>query len=300
MKRTALALAISALFLVSGALAEAQKPSADENAIRKGIELYVDAYNRADSHAMASYWGSDGRYVSPSGDEEVRGPEKIQEALAAFFARNKGIRLKATVSKVEILSPDRAFARGTAVYEIPGESPEETGYLATVHKENGKWKLVSVEEETAGPEAEQTHLKDLAWLIGDWVDKDEHASVDTSFQWAKNYSFISGSFTVTVKGQADLQGTQVIGWDPIEKKFRSWIFDSSGSFGQGTWSHEGNRWVIKMHSVLKTGEKASSINIYTPVDSNTFTWQSVGREVGGAPLPNIDEVTVVRKQSQEK
>ncbi len=302
MKRVALALAISAFLLVSGALAANQKPSADEIAIRKGIEtVRVQAYNNADTHAMASFWSSEGEYVSPSGEEEAKGPEKIQEALAAFFAKNKGVRLKTTVSHVEILSPDRATATGIAVYESPQESPEKAGFIATLHKEKGKWKLMRVEEdESASPSEAESHLKELSWLIGEWIDRDENASVDTVFQWTKNFSFITGSFTVAVKDRVDLEGTEVIGWDPVDKKLRSWIFDSSGGFGEGTWSHEGNRWVVKTRSVLRSGKKASSINIYTPVNSDTFTWQSVGREVGGELLPNIGEVTVVRKQAEKK
>ena len=53
---------------------------------------------------------------------------------------------------------------------------------------------------------------------------------------------------------------------------------------------------MKSSSVLSTGEKASAINTYTYVDDNIFTFQSVGREIGGEPMPDIEAVTVVRKQ----
>jgi uncharacterized protein (TIGR02246 family) len=301
MRKLALIVAIGTLLMVSGALAETKEPSADEIAVRRTIASYVEAYNRADTHAMASYWGSQGTYVSPSGDEEAKGPEKIQQALAAFFAKNKDVRLKVTISSIHMPSPDRAIVKGIAAYQSQKEEPEEAAFVATLTKEKGGWKLLVVDEDES-PDVEQTqnHLKELAWLIGEWVDSDENASVDTTFRWTKNFSFISGSFTVSVKDRISLEGTQVIGWDPATKQIRSWIFDSSGSFGQGIWSHEGNRWTVKMSSILSTGEKASAVNIYTLVDANTFTWQSIGREVGGVLLPNIDEVTVVRKPAQEK
>ena len=89
---------------------------------------------------------------------------------------------------------------------------------------------------------------------------------------------------------------QVIGWDPVAKTIRSWVFDSQGGFGEGTGSRKGNEWVVKLSSVLSTGEKASAINTYTYVDDNMFTFQSDGREVGGEPMPDIEAVTVVRKQ----
>ncbi len=102
-----------------------------------------------------------------------------------------------------------------------------------------------------------------------------------------------------VGDRVDLEGTQVIGWDPGAKKFRSWIFDTEAGFGEGEWSRTGNTWTVNVKSILGTGEKASSMNIYTYVDPNSFTWQSVSREVAGEPLPDIDEVTVVRKNAPQ-
>ena len=62
---------------------------------------------------------------------------------------------------------------------------------------------------------------------------------------------------------------------------------------------KGDRWIIKASRTLGGGEKASSVNILTYVDPNTFKWQSIGREIAGELLPNIEEVTVVREQSSK-
>lgn len=48
--------------------------------------------------------------------------------------------------------------------------------------------------------------------------------------------FCSCSFKVSVPSMDDLEGTQVIGWDPAAGTIRSWMFDSDGGFGEGTWS----------------------------------------------------------------
>jgi hypothetical protein len=34
------------------------------------------------------------------------------------------------------------------------------------------------------------------------------------------------------------------------------------------------------------------------VDDNSFTWQSVQRAVGGDVLPDVEEVTIVRKPAE--
>ncbi len=97
----------------------------------------------------------------------------------------------------------------------------------------------------------------------------------------------------------DLEGTQVIGWDPAAGTIRSWMFDSDGGFGEGTWSKKGNSWIVKFSQVLPDGRKASATNIYTLIDANTFTWKSIGRKVDGEFLPNVEEVKMVRKTASD-
>ena len=64
----------------------------------------------------------------------------------------------------------------------------------------------------------------------------------------------------------------------------------------GAWSRKDNQWTVRALHVAAGGEQASAINIITFVDKNSFTLKSIGREVDGEVLPNIDEVTVVRKK----
>ena len=65
----------------------------------------------------------------------------------------------------------------------------------------------------------------------------------------------------------DLEGTQVIGWDPAAGTIRSWMFDSDGGFGEGIWTKNDNTWIVKFSQVLPDGRKASATNIYTLVDA---------------------------------
>jgi uncharacterized protein (TIGR02246 family) len=294
-KRVALILIVSSIFMVFSVYAENTGMSQDETAIRKAIESYVAAYNSGDAPAVASHWSRDGSYRTQTG-EYAKGPDKIKAALEKFFADNKGVQLKAAVFDVQLESGNRAIVKGFAVVSRPGEENDEVLFTATNVKENGKWKLFKVEEEeTSVPLDTIAQLGELEWLIGDWVDQDEDSSVETTFRWAKDYAFITGTFRVRVGDRVDLEGSQMIGWDPVAKKIRSWIFDNKAGFGEGEWSKSGNTWTVNVKSVLGTGQKASSINIYTYLDPNSFGWQSIGREVQGELLPDIDQVTVVRK-----
>jgi len=277
--------------------AKPQGRAADEAAIRKAVRSYVAAFNRGDAREVASHWSPQGVYVSPYG-ERFQGRQAIADVFAEYFAEAKGQRIELGNPAIRFLTPNVAVEEGIAKVSRRGEPLEATSYMAIHVKQNGQWKIDSVRETvvSAAPSSHD-HLKQLGWLIGRWIDSDENSTIATVCQWTKNKNFITRSFSVSIKDRVELEGTQVIGWDAEAGAIRSWMFDSEGGFGEGLWSRKGNQWIIKASRTLAGGEKASSVNILTPVDRNSFTWESVGREIDGELLPNIDEVTVVRQQS---
>jgi hypothetical protein len=109
---------------------------------------------------------------------------------------------------------------------------------------------------------------------------------------------LNRSFAVVVGDQVDLAGMQIIGWDPVAKQIRSWIFDSDGGFSEGKWTRKGDRWLIRQSGTLPDGGRSSAVNVITRIDDDSFTWQSVQREIDGDILPNVDEVLVVRKPTE--
>lgn len=141
-------------------------------------------------------------------------------------------------------------------------------------------------------------LHDLEWMVGTWVDQGENATITTVCSWVHNGKFLSRSFKVTTTYEVTLEGTQMIGWDPLEGRIRSWTFDSEGGRGEGRWYRDGDRWLVKTAFVLATGERASAINVITRIDDDTIGWQSTNREIAGELQPNIPEVKVVRKRDE--
>ena len=266
----------------------------DESAIRSGAESYVQAFNKGDAESLASHWAEDAEYILPSG-EHLKGRDKIEQAFKKFFSDNQGIQVQVAISEIRFPRHNEAVEEGSAVVSRTGEKPKELTYEVRYVKRKAAWKIAHVEETFSAP-SNYEHLKELEWLIGEWVDDSEVSDVETLAQWTKNKNFITLSFRVQFEGRPALEGTQVIGWDPSVKSIKSWVFDSLGGFGQGVWSREGSRWTVRTTGVLITGEKTSAINIYTALDENTFTFSSIGREINGEPQPNIEEVRVVRKQ----
>ena len=185
------------------------------------------------------------------------------------------------ISEIRFPRHNEAVEEGSAVVSRPGEKPKELTYEVTHVKRKAAWKIAHVEETVSAP-SNYEHLKELEWLMGEWVDDSEDVDVETLAQWTKNKNFITLSFRVVFEGRPVLEGTQVIGWDPSVKSIKSWVFDSLGGFGQGVWTREGSRWTVRTTGVLITGEKTSAINIYTALDENTFTFSSISRETNGA------------------
>jgi hypothetical protein len=121
------------------------------------------------------------------------------------------------------------------------------------HEEAAGQAAADATTEAPATPAGASPLNDLDWLVGEWTDPSGESAISTTIAWTKNKSFLSYSFKVSVPGTDDLEGTQVIGWDPAARTIRSWMFDSDGGFGEGTWSKKGNRWTIKFKQVLPDG-----------------------------------------------
>jgi len=274
--------------------------AADKAAIEKAIESYTAAFNAGDAQALAEHWGPEAVYVNPLTGSQVEGREAIAKEFEAILAEAKDTKLVVEVESIEFISPGVALERGVAKV-IPKEGePSASSYSAIQVKRDGKWLLDRVTEaEAPAAPASYEHLKDLQWMIGTWIDKDEAATVETTCQWAKNQAFITRAFTISIADRIDMSGMQIIGWDASAGKIRSWVFDSDGGFGEATWTKKENRWVTEAVGTLPDGRKTSSINIMTVVDDNTVTWQSTGRELDGEILPNIEPVKLVRHAASD-
>ena len=267
--------------------------SADEEAIREAVRAYVDAFNRGDAEAVARLWHENGEWISPAGDK-IKGRDAIREEMKAYFSEGGGT-IRVSDTQIRMVAPTVAVEEGRARVVRRGEAPSDTTYIAIHVREGKHWRLESVRETALpSPPSNFDKLKDLEWMVGTWIDQDDDATIKTRCQWTKNKNFLTRSFHVVVEGKVALEGTQVIGYDAANDRIRSWLFDTMGGFAEGTWTRDGDRWLIRSAQTLQDGRRASSINIISYLDDNRFTWESTGREVDGELQPNVDPVVVVR------
>lgn len=281
------------------AAADEATTTEDVGQIEAEVAAYVDAFNAKDAAALARHWSETGAYVRPADGVRIVGRKAIEKEFRAAFEERPDAELDVKIDAIRFVTSDVAIEEGVAVVTSSDAAPSRTGYAAVHVKRDGQWQVDSIREADLAATEEEAgnRLAEIAWLVGDWVDQSETATVETSVSWTKNKTFLSYAFKVKTGSIDELEGTQVLGWDPLKQTIRSWMFDSDGGFGEGVWTQKNDRWEVKLRQVLADGRTASSTNIYMPIDDNTFKWQSIHRELDGESLPDVEPVTVVRKSA---
>jgi uncharacterized protein (TIGR02246 family) len=294
--RWPLAAAAALLTLIAPAdAAENKEPGdkSDEEAIRAAVDSYVAAYNRGDAKAVASFWSDSAEWVSPSG-ERFQGRRAIEQEMEDLFAESKGVKIEVVDPRVRLIAPDVALEEGTVRVVRPDAPPTESTYIAVHAKKNGQWKLEGVRETSLPNAHPHEQLKQLEWLVGDWLDESPTVVVEQSLRWTKDGHYLIGTFTVQWEGLPAMKGDVRIGWDPLSRQIKSWIFDSEGGYAEGFWTRIGDRWIVKMTGVRPDGSTASATNAYVPLGRDRYQYTSVDRIVGGDQEPN-QSVVIVRK-----
>jgi uncharacterized protein (TIGR02246 family) len=271
-------------------------PAADEAAVRAVSEAFTKAYNADDAKAIAALFDADGEVVLEDG-KAVRGRDAIERHFAATFAASPGSQVEVQTDSIKFLGPDVAKEEGSATVTLPSSGGrKETGrYTVLYLRRDGRWLQSSVRVYPPDELSPRERLKDLAWMVGDWVDEDAGSVNVSSCRWVEGDNFLERTFTLQVKGRPVMTGTMRIGWDPLTKQIKSWVFDSSGGQGEGYWSREGDRWIVKAVGVHADGRRATATQVITVVNKDMAKWQSVDRTLGDEVLPDLDEYALARK-----
>src|SRR5262249_30544460 len=150
-------------------------------------------------------------------------------------------------------------------------------------REDDGWKMASVREWVPDPSDVTTEA--VAWLIGDWTAKGEGVEVRITYAWEDdNKSFLRGRYRL-LKGDKTLaSGTQIIGANPAGG-LRAWHFDANGSYGEGVWMPDGNRWVMDVRTTLPDGSEQTEVDVVIPLGKDAFTWQATQRTIAGSAQP---------------
>ena len=261
----------------------------DEQAIRQTAQEYLAALARGDGKAQLEFWTADGDIVDETG-RSYPARELIASAPAGGEDEARP-QLKLTGSSIRFLTADVAIENGTSevVHPAAGGAPPLAGRFSVIWvKQNGKWRLAHLREMRAEPPATAAQLAQLDWMAGDWSGASGETTIEIAARWNATHTYLLRDLKILNEGNAVFSGAQRIGWDPLTKKIKSWVFDTNGGHGEGVWTKSGNSWVVQASGVLADGQQTTSTNVYTPDGKDHFTWKSNGAQIGDQPGPELN------------
>lgn len=271
-----------------------------EAEIRNLITAVTNAYNQADAKALAAQFTDNAALIDQAGSE-VRGRDPIGQHYAKAFGDGPTCKISGEVEAVHILSPGVASAVGHFQLEDEkGEALSSGRYSLIALREGEQWRVAELRDDATATATDETsekgaQIRELEWMVGDWVDEAENGKIATQVRWDEDENFLVRKYSVQIDGEPARSGTQWIGWDPQANQIRSWLFDSEGGFGEGQWTRSDNAWIIKASGVTGDGLTTSATQIVEPVNKDAVKFQSTDRVVGTEVLPDIDEALMVRK-----
>ncbi len=276
--------------------AEDAPDDADSQAIRSAAQDYLVAMRSGDADKLRATWTADGDYVDATG-QSFKAHELINQIApigesATEPAEAEPAEADPGESTLRFIAPDVAIEDGASGYFNSEVGSELTGRFAAIWvKRDGKWLLDSLRESASAAPPGHPKLRPLDWLVGEWTGATGAAAILTSWQWTDGGNFLVGEFLIYGQGREAVGGTQRIGWDPVSRQIKSWIFDSQGSMGEGRWRRDGNRWLVESTHVTADGKKSKTTASYSPGEAEKFLlevaseWDSPEANPAGGKLP---------------
>ncbi len=273
----------------------------EKTKVTERLKQFTDAVNTGTGD-LSEFWTEDGQLINPVTGEVVNGDQAIAKYLQSKVLELKGKKVTFEIHDFVFPDPNSAVVKGVLkIYDNNNLVDQRARRVELLKEDDGKWYLYTVSEINVEPApSAYEHLKGLEWMLGNWKDEDDHVTIEFSTRWDKFKNFLIQKFTMKVYGLEAMEGIQIIGWNPIDKKIHSWVYDSDGGFGTGVWEQKGNsEWEATLNYVLSEGKWASSKNIYKKIDDKSYSYTSIDRKVEGQSLPNVESVTVVKEAAHE-
>jgi uncharacterized protein (TIGR02246 family) len=278
-------LLVAALLFSAATGAESPAGGDEQAAILKASDDYIAAVNRGDAGAIAAAWTADGDYIDAFGNR-TPARELVQSVGPQGGEAGERLPLKIDDLTIRLIRPDVAIEDGCSQVDLPGgRGLTRTRYTAVWVKQQGRWLLDSVREAPAQEKAaEETPLKSLEWMLGNWTTRAGDLQIRVHCHWVEDERFLQREFTVNRGKEIVLHATQTIAYDPAADEIKSWTFDSRGGHGEATWSHDGQQWVIDTTTVLADGREVQSTSKLRQNDDGSVTWTVLRPEAADPKL----------------
>jgi uncharacterized protein (TIGR02246 family) len=280
--------------------APGQTPPTDtaaEKAVRERLAAYVAAYNQKDAAKLVDLFAEEGTLID-SDNVATRGREAIAQQFSDSFDERSTYTLEAKVARVRLITPDVAQAEGTARLISPKEATIANQFVVLLARKGDAWRIVEIRDYPAPADSVTPYerLKELEWMVGEWVDESEDVQVSSSVRWGQAKAYLVRDYSVQIKGEPATSGLMIIAWDPQTEQIRSWIFNADGGRGEASWTRAAdNQWVVKAQGSTGDGRATSATQLISLVNKDAVKTSSTDRVVGGEIARDVDDVIMVRK-----
>ena len=146
-------LAAAVLLLTCGSSAMAESSDAPTGSIETVIAGILNAWGRADAHAIAAQYEIRGDFVSPDG-VHAQGRREIESFYQGAFARGYA-RSHATATVVHVRKLSRSFALVDGAWSIEPtpaskvRQPQAGLFVAVLHRHAGRWWIAALREQSS-------------------------------------------------------------------------------------------------------------------------------------------------------
>jgi ketosteroid isomerase-like protein len=259
------------------AAAPALALSKDAAPIRAAIETYRAALAKKDIDAIAACWTAGADYVDQVGRVyQVQAGLARAKRLGHEDSHVEHLSTKSESLSIRFVTPEVAIEDGEFVRAGVQGGQAPTGlYTAIWVNKEGKWLIDGLRESPIRGNSMTEPLKDMEWMIGDWVAEGTDRAAEVSARWASGKSSILVQMKMQIKGSEPITAVQLIGWDPVSLKVRSFLFDSRGLFVEGNWTNEGDAWAVDAVGAVPSGKRILITKLYSRIDDNTAIWESI-------------------------
>ncbi len=306
MRRSTL-LVLGGLLAVGGSFAWSTRPAGAQQAaaqaatpaeaVKARLAGFVKAFNGRNAQELAAFFNDDARLISLD-DTITDGKGAITDQFAAGFTQPSGYTLETHVESVRLITAEVAQVEGLSKLTAKNEPSVVNRFVTLLTKKGKDWTISEIRDLPAPPEdvPPADRLKELEWMVGDWVNEKGDVKVQASISWGDRHAYMIRHADVTVGQEKTTSSLTIIGWDPRSGQIRSWSFDAEGGVNTATWSRAGdNQWMVRTDGHARDGSSNASTQIITLEGKDAVRTSSTDRVVAGQVASDVEDVLLVRK-----
>ncbi|MDX1968623.1 MAG: SgcJ/EcaC family oxidoreductase [Planctomycetaceae bacterium] len=271
-----------------------------EELVATSAEQYIKAFHERDAAKLAGFFTESAEYVDADG-RVLHGRAAIEADFIATFESSPKGTLSIELTSIRPIAENVIVEEGISEFRPEGDGAVSTlRYSAThVQQKDGEWRIAGVRELSPAEMTAHERLKTLAWLVGRWSDESPDSVVASEWKWSDDENYLIAEFVTKTADGTGRAGSHRVGWDPLRKQFRSWIFDAEGGFAEGTWARHDGVWDVSLTATLAGGATATGVLRFERDGDDAMIVSQLRWAVGGESVPD-SETRVVRAPPEPK